>query len=60
MASSSPAGDTSVPHGAVGNVWTRYAMALDDVADRLHRITAALRTAGVPYALVACLRRRRS
>jgi hypothetical protein len=27
-------------------------MALDDVTDRLHRITQALETAGVPYALV--------
>lgn len=32
--------------------WKLYAMALDDVADRLARITKALKKANVPYALV--------
>ena len=33
-------------------VWERYLMALDDVTDRLQRITRALEEASVPYALV--------
>jgi hypothetical protein len=33
-------------------VWERYLMALDDVTDRLQRITQALEGAGVAYALV--------
>jgi hypothetical protein len=33
-------------------VWERYLMALDDVTDRLQRITQALEAASVPYALV--------
>lgn len=32
--------------------WERYLMALDRVTDRLRRITAALESAAVPYALV--------
>ena len=32
--------------------WQRYQMALDDVTDRLERITGALTAAGVPHALV--------
>jgi hypothetical protein len=40
---------TAVP---IGDVWKSYTMALDDVADRLVRITSALRGAGVPHALV--------
>lgn len=35
-----------------GDVWKSYTMALDDIADRLARITSALRAAQVPYALV--------
>lgn len=33
-------------------IWERYLMALDDVTDRLQRITQALEGAGVAYALV--------
>ena len=33
-------------------IWESYLMALDEVTDRLHRITGALEEAGVPYALV--------
>jgi hypothetical protein len=33
-------------------LWQRYLMALDRVTERLERVTAALNTAGVPYALV--------
>jgi hypothetical protein len=33
-------------------VWERYVMALDDVTNRLERITGALDDAGVPFALV--------
>jgi hypothetical protein len=33
------------------DVWERYTMALDDVANRMTRITKAFRTADVPYAL---------
>ena len=36
----------------VADVWKRYTMALDDVADRLQRITSALHSAKVSYALV--------
>ena len=32
-------------------VWEKYIMALDDVTDRLQRITHALQDAGVPFAL---------
>lgn len=34
------------------DVWDRYLMALDEVTDRLKRITTALSKAGVEYALV--------
>src|SRR5438309_7241627 len=34
------------------NLWQRHVMALEDVTDRLQRITAALEQHGVPYALV--------
>jgi len=34
------------------DLWARYAMALDEIIDRLQRITSALRSAGVPFALV--------
>src|SRR5437868_6910060 len=33
-------------------IWERYLMALDEVTDRLERITGALEKAGVAYALV--------
>src|SRR5712692_3715164 len=33
-------------------IWESYLMALDEVTDRLQRITGALEEAGVPYALV--------
>src|SRR5260370_9561767 len=33
-------------------IWERYLMALDEVTDRLQRMTGALEEAGVPYALV--------
>src|SRR5947209_11467867 len=33
-------------------LWEKYVMALDEVTDRLERITRALDEAGVPYALV--------
>jgi hypothetical protein len=33
-------------------IWERYLMALDDVTDRLQRITRALEEAGIAYALV--------
>jgi hypothetical protein len=32
--------------------WERYMMALDEVTDRLGRITGALENAGIPYSLV--------
>jgi hypothetical protein len=38
--------------GRPADAWKRYLMALDDVTDRLERITRALREASVPYALV--------
>jgi hypothetical protein len=34
------------------DLWDQYTMALDDVADRMSRMTTALNEAGVPYALV--------
>ena len=34
------------------DLWGAYIMALDDVTDRLHRITRALEEASVPYAVV--------
>ncbi|MBL8793402.1 MAG: hypothetical protein JNM56_05840, partial [Planctomycetia bacterium] len=34
------------------SLWGRYVMALDDVTQRLERITQALTSAQVPYALV--------
>src|SRR2546430_131646 len=37
---------------ATAGIWERYLMALDDVTDRLQRITSALDGGGVPYALV--------
>jgi hypothetical protein len=37
---------------AATDVWKRYTMALDEIADRLSRITSALRAADVPYALI--------
>ncbi len=36
----------------LSGLWERYVMALDEVTDRLQRITRALEEAGVPYALV--------
>src|SRR5439155_14214732 len=33
-------------------IWESYLMALDEVTDRLHRITGAFEKHGVPYALV--------
>jgi hypothetical protein len=52
MASDSSAGEIAASTGSLGDVWIRYTMALDDVADRLRRITAALNSADVSYALV--------
>jgi hypothetical protein len=37
---------------AAPGLWEKYVMALDEVTDRLQRITRALEEAGVPYALV--------
>src|SRR5256886_14663518 len=37
---------------ATAGIWERYLMALDDVTDRLQRITSALDGGGVTYALV--------
>jgi hypothetical protein len=37
---------------SVTGVWERYVMALEEVTDRLQRITSALDAAGIPYALV--------
>ncbi len=37
---------------ATNNLWDRYLMALQDVTNRLNRITRALEEAGVDYALV--------
>jgi hypothetical protein len=34
------------------DLWTRYTMALDDIAERRGRITAAFKAAGIEYALV--------
>ncbi|HUY33130.1 MAG TPA: hypothetical protein VMV69_10140 [Pirellulales bacterium] len=34
------------------NLWEKHAMAVEDVNQRMRRITEALETAGVPYALV--------
>ena len=39
-----------VPSGP--SIWERYLMALDEVTDRLQRITRALEEAGISYALV--------
>ena len=36
----------------ISNPWERYVMALDEVTDRLQRITRALNGAGLPYAIV--------
>jgi hypothetical protein len=40
------------PRVIVADVWNRYTMALDDLADRMQRITSALNSSGVSYALV--------
>ncbi len=37
---------------ASASLWQRYLMALDDVTDRMRRITGALESASVEYALV--------
>lgn len=34
------------------NLWERYRMAMDELTERLHRITGALSQLGVPHALV--------
>jgi hypothetical protein len=38
--------------GAAANLWEAHTMSLDDVTDRLQRITRALEEHSVPYALV--------
>ncbi len=43
-------GSRTVPQPA--DLWERYVMAIEDVTDRLERITRALEQASVPYALV--------
>ncbi len=48
MASNVP--QTSVPPAP--GLWERYVMALDEVTERLRRVTRALEEAAVPYALV--------
>ncbi len=40
------------PVATNSGVWEKYIMALDDITDRLQRITNALQEAGVPFALV--------
>src|SRR5258706_8332435 len=40
------------PLSTFPGLWEKYIMALDDVTARLQRITHALETMGVPYALV--------
>ena len=40
------------PGEIVVDVWKRYAMALDKIADRMQRITTAFQTGQVPYALI--------
>jgi hypothetical protein len=52
MASVPPGTHLDLHVASTGNVWKSYTMALDDVADRLFKITAALRGANVPFALV--------
>lgn len=55
MASLPLRSDSVVGSDAVGvtvDVWKSYTMALDEIADRLERITSALNSAGVPYLLV--------
>ncbi len=42
----------AVGAGQIPDLWETYTMSLDDVTDRLHRITRALEEHAVPYALV--------
>jgi hypothetical protein len=42
----------TVVSDVAANLWEAYAMVLDDVSDRLHRITGALAAKSVPYAVV--------
>jgi hypothetical protein len=44
--------DATVSIPSTPTPWQQYQMALDDVTDRLERITGALTAAGVPHALV--------
>jgi len=44
--------DATVSIPSTPTPWQQYQLALDDVTDRLERITGALTTAGVPHALV--------
>src|SRR5450755_1793296 len=37
---------------AAPGLWERYVMAIDKLTDRLNRITGALTSMGVPYALI--------
>jgi hypothetical protein len=51
----SPAGinaSAAASTDVTGDLWRSYTMALEEVAERLVRITSALCAAGVPYALV--------
>jgi len=45
-------GEPTVADRAATDPWEQYTMALNDVADRLSRITVALNEASVPYAIV--------
>ena len=47
-----PGTEAVAAQATVADLWKRYTMALDDLSDRLRRITSALRAANVPYALV--------
>src|SRR3954453_11473632 len=40
------------PVASLPSLWEKHVMALDDVSDRLRRITTALEETSVPYALV--------
>jgi hypothetical protein len=52
MASVPPGTHLDLEVAPTGDIWKSYTMALDEVADRMFKITSALRTANVPFALV--------
>jgi hypothetical protein len=52
MASFTPDNELAALFPSGADVWKSYTMALDDVADRLLKISTALQSANVPFALV--------